>query len=84
MLEDDKGKKRFRLAGELEKLFLTSDYYLLVTGELDKAAQTRQELIESYPKDWRTYNGFGVVLWLQGQYEKSAEMVEQGLPLHRI
>jgi eukaryotic-like serine/threonine-protein kinase len=76
--------KAFQLrehASELEKLFLTSDYYLLVTGELDKAAQTRQELIESYPRDWRTYNGFGVVLWLQGQYEKSAEMVEQGLRL---
>jgi eukaryotic-like serine/threonine-protein kinase len=76
--------KAFQLrehVSELEKLFLTSDYYLLVTGELDKAAQTRQELIESYPRDWRTYNGFGVVLWLQGQYEKSAEMVEQGLRL---
>jgi eukaryotic-like serine/threonine-protein kinase len=76
--------KAFQLrehASELEKLFLTSDYYLLVTGELDKAAQTRQELIESYPRDWRTYNGFGVVLWSQGQYEKSAEMVKQGLRL---
>ena len=76
--------KAFQLrehASELEKLFLTSDYYFLVTGELDKAAQTRQELIESYPRDWRTYNGFGVLLWSQGQYEKSAEMVKQGLRL---
>ena len=76
--------KAFQLrehASELEKLFLTSDYYLFVTGELDKAAQTRQELIESYPRDWRAYSGFGVVLWSQGQYEKSAEMVKQGLRL---
>ena len=76
--------KAFQLrehASELEKLFLTSDYYFLVTGELDKAAQARQELIESYPRDWRGYNGFGVVLWSQGQYEKSAEMVKQGLRL---
>ena len=76
--------KAFQLrehASELEKLYLTSDYYLLVTGELDKAAQTRQEQIESYPRDWRRYNCFGVVLRSQGQYEKSAEIAKQALRL---
>src|SRR5450631_3862186 len=36
-------------ASEREKLHITADYYSDVTGELDKAAQTFQEEIETYP-----------------------------------
>ena len=46
--------KAFQLrehASEREKLVITGDYYRMVTGELDKAAQTYQEEIESYPRD---------------------------------
>ena len=46
--------KAFQLrehASEREKLAITADYYSNVTGELDKAAQTYQEEIESYPRD---------------------------------
>ena len=45
--------KAFQLrehASEREKLAITADYYQNVTGELDKAAQTYQEGIESYPR----------------------------------
>ena len=45
--------KAFQLrehASEREKLAITADYYPNVTGELDKAAQTYQEEIESYPR----------------------------------
>jgi eukaryotic-like serine/threonine-protein kinase len=38
-------------ASEREKLVITADYYQNVTGELEKAAQTYQEEIESYPRD---------------------------------
>jgi tetratricopeptide (TPR) repeat protein len=44
--------KAFQLqehASEREKLTITADYYRNVTGELDKAARTYQEEIESYP-----------------------------------
>jgi tetratricopeptide (TPR) repeat protein len=47
--------KAFQLrehASEREKLAITADYYQNVTGELDKAAQTYQEEIESYPRDF--------------------------------
>ncbi len=37
-------------ASEREKLEITGDYYQNVTGELDKAAETYQEEIESYPQ----------------------------------
>ena len=47
--------KAFQLrehASEREKLAITADYYSDVTGELDKAAQTYQEEIESYPREY--------------------------------
>ena len=46
--------KAFQLrdhASEREKLHIASAYYQLVTGEQEKAAQTFQEWIESYPRD---------------------------------
>jgi tetratricopeptide (TPR) repeat protein len=46
--------KAFQLrehASEREKLDIAADYYQDVTGELDKAAQTNQEYIESYPRE---------------------------------
>jgi len=45
--------KAFQLrehASEREKLDITADYYSNVTGEVDKATQTYQEEIESYPR----------------------------------
>ncbi len=40
-------------ASEREKLSITAAYYRNVTGELDKAAQTYQEQIDSYPRGRR-------------------------------
>ena len=76
--------KAFQLrehASEWEKLAITGEYYRSVTGELDKAAQTYQEEIESYPREVAAYNNLGLVFGLQGQYEKGAEITKQGLRL---
>jgi serine/threonine protein kinase/Tfp pilus assembly protein PilF len=76
--------KAFRLrerASEREKLAITADYYQNVTGELDKAAQTFQEEIESYPRESRGYGNLGTVYGAQGQYEKAAEITRQALRL---
>jgi serine/threonine protein kinase len=54
--------KAFQLrehASEREKLAITANYYSNVTGELDKAAQTYQEAIESYPQDFPAYANLG-------------------------
>ena len=48
-------------ASEREKLAITADYYRDVTGELDKAAQTYQEQIESYPREPERYANLGIV-----------------------
>ncbi len=74
--------KAFQLrehASEREKLAITANYYRTVTGELDKAAQTFQEEIESYPREDRAYNSLGIVHGAQGQYEKAAEITRQAL-----
>jgi serine/threonine protein kinase/tetratricopeptide (TPR) repeat protein len=68
-------------ANEREKLAIAADYYRFVTGELDKAAQTYQEWIESYPRDDPAYSSLGIVYASQGQYEKAAEAHRQALRL---
>jgi tetratricopeptide (TPR) repeat protein len=76
--------KAFQLrehASEREKLAISGRYYLHVTGELDKAAQTYQEAIESYPRDWTTYGNLGLVFSAQGQYEKAVEVTRPALRL---
>ena len=76
--------KAFQLrehASEREKLSITGVYYVNVTGELDKAAQTYQEAIESYPRDFRAYEYLGILYAEQGQYEKAAEVTRQAMRL---
>jgi eukaryotic-like serine/threonine-protein kinase len=76
--------KAFQLrehASEREKLVITAAYYWTVTGELDKAAQTYQQFIESYPRDDGAYLNLGGVFALQGQYEKSRDVIRQSLRL---
>jgi len=68
-------------ASERERLIITADYYLNVTGELDKAAQANQEMIESYPRDRAAYNGLGIVLSFRGQYEKAVDAYRQAIRL---
>jgi serine/threonine protein kinase len=68
-------------ASEREKLTIAADYYSTVTGELDKAAQTYQEEIESYPRGFRAYGNLSTVYSEQGQYVKAAEITRQALRL---
>jgi class 3 adenylate cyclase/tetratricopeptide (TPR) repeat protein len=76
--------KAFQLrehASERERLIITADYYLNVRGELDKAAQAYQELIESYPRDLAAHNGLGTVFNMRGQYEKAVDTFRRGIRL---
>jgi len=68
-------------ASERKKLAITADYYTNVTGELDKAAQTYHEEIDTYPRDFRAYIDVGLVYAVQGQYEKATEVTRQALRL---
>jgi DNA-binding winged helix-turn-helix (wHTH) protein/tetratricopeptide (TPR) repeat protein len=76
--------KAFQLrehASEREKLEITASYYSTVTGEVDKATQTYQEEIQSYPRDSLGYLNLGVEYAAQGQYEKAAQVTRQCMRL---
>jgi Tfp pilus assembly protein PilF len=76
--------KAFQLrehASDREKLDITADYYSNVTGELDKAAKTRQEQIETYPRELGAYGNLGTVFASQGQYEKATDITRKELSL---
>ena len=76
--------KAFQLrehASEREKLHITGDYYSNVTGELDKAAQTYQEEIRAYPREYRAHLDLGNQYASQGQYEKARDAYSQSLLL---
>jgi tetratricopeptide (TPR) repeat protein/predicted Ser/Thr protein kinase len=76
--------KAFQLrenTSEREKLEIAASYYRVVTGEVDKAVQTYQQEIESYPRGDAAYFKLGVAYSLQGQYEKARHVTRQGLRL---
>jgi eukaryotic-like serine/threonine-protein kinase len=72
--------KAFQLrehASERERLEITAAYYRHVTGELEKAAQTFQEEIESYPREVVGYVGLAIIYSEQGQYEKAIDLTRR-------
>ena len=74
--------KAFQLrehASEPEKLGIAANYYSNVTGEPDKAAQTWQEFIESYPRSATAHGNLGIVYSEQGQYDQAAKVTRQAL-----
>jgi eukaryotic-like serine/threonine-protein kinase len=76
--------KAFQLrehASERERLDITANYYSNVTGELNKAVQINQEMIQIYPREPNAYDSLGIVYAAQGHYERAAEITSQALPL---
>ncbi len=68
-------------ASEQEKLTITAHYYMDVTGQLQKAAETFQEMIASYPRQKSAYTNLGLVYSQQGQYEKAADAYRENIRL---
>jgi tetratricopeptide (TPR) repeat protein len=76
--------KAFQLrenTSEREKLTVTAAYYLLATGELEKAIEINQERIQSYPREWEAYSNLGFAYGELGRYEKAAEVTRQAVEL---
>jgi DNA-binding winged helix-turn-helix (wHTH) protein/tetratricopeptide (TPR) repeat protein len=68
--------KAFQLrdhVSEWEKLVIAASYYGYASGQLDKAAQTFEEVTRIYPRGTLAYNGLAVLYEQLGQYEKSTE-----------
>ena len=76
--------KAFQLrehASEWEKLNIAANYYQNETGELDKAAETYQQEVESYPRRYEAHALLALVFDQEGQYEKAAEIKRAALHL---
>jgi tetratricopeptide (TPR) repeat protein len=67
-----------------ERLAITATYYKDVTGELDKAARTYQEEIETYPREPEPYGFLGIVYSGLGQYGKPMRSRNKSCPVRRI
>jgi serine/threonine protein kinase len=52
-----------------ENLLISGQYYLNVTGELDKAAEAYQETLAVYPREFRTANDLAIVYAELGRYD---------------
>jgi serine/threonine protein kinase/Tfp pilus assembly protein PilF len=58
---------------EREMLLIEANYFLFVTGELEKAAQTYESWQQSYPRDSLPYANLGFVYETLGNLEKGME-----------
>ena len=77
-------KKAYELrerASEREKFYISSQYYLEVTGEMEKANQLYQQWLESYPRDYLPYANLAYDYTLTGQYEKGTEIGREAIRL---
>ena len=62
---------------EKERLRISADYYALVTGELEKEAQTYRLWIQSYPRDAIPHGNLGYNFICLGQYDKSVAETQE-------
>jgi serine/threonine protein kinase/tetratricopeptide (TPR) repeat protein len=56
---------------EREKFRISAAYYLLVTGELEKAVQTYEMWTQAYPRNSEPFGNLGVDYTYLGEYEKA-------------
>jgi serine/threonine protein kinase/tetratricopeptide (TPR) repeat protein len=66
-------------ASRLENMEITSDYYLYVTGELEKAEQALHNLLANFPRHWGAHTDLGNVYTSQGLYAKGAEEYREAI-----
>jgi len=70
-------------ASERERA-IAANYYSIVTGELDKAAQTFQEEIEAYPRDSEGYGGWAWSTAHRGDMKKPRSSPAKNCTLYRL
>ena len=67
---------------ERERFRISGTYYLLVTGELDKAIETYEMWAKTYPRNGEPYGNLGVDYTYLGQYEKAVAASLEDLRLN--
>jgi len=66
---------------EREKLRISANYYYVVTGELEKEAQTYQLWVQSYPNDAVPYGNLGANYTALGQYDQAIPQIQKAIEL---
>ncbi|MGA8619210.1 MAG: protein kinase [Candidatus Sulfotelmatobacter sp.] len=67
---------------ERERFRIAATYYLLVTGELEKAVQTYEMWAQTYPRSSEPFGNLGVDYTYLGQYERGVEASLEDLRLN--
>ena len=73
-LADENLRKSYDLrdkVSEREKFRISAAYYLLVTGELEKAVETYETWTQTYPHNSEPFGNLGVDYTYLGQYDKA-------------
>src|SRR5262249_8919510 len=66
---------------ERERLGIMSQYYELVTGELDKRIEILKLLVASYPRDPVPHQNLGIAYGWIGQYQQAVEEAQKAFAL---
>ena len=66
-----------------EKFFIESNYYFLVTGDLEKAREAYELWAQTYPRDALPPGSVGAIYIGLGQYDRALEKTREALHLDR-
>jgi tetratricopeptide (TPR) repeat protein len=81
----ENARKAYRLrekVSERERLAIEGDYYVTVTGELEKGAQTYELWQQIYPRDYMPYGVLGAYsAFFLGNWEKGLDEMREALRL---
>jgi tetratricopeptide (TPR) repeat protein/predicted Ser/Thr protein kinase len=67
---------------ERERFSIESTYYLIATGELDKAVQVFTQDLQAYPNDEYAHLNLSIAFMALGQYDKAAVELQEDVRLH--
>jgi eukaryotic-like serine/threonine-protein kinase len=68
-------------ASERERLYITADYFVVATGEVEKGLPALELWRATYPRDYAAYVYLGVAYEMMGNLEKSLEAYREALRL---
>ena len=68
-------------ASDREKLYISSHYYDIVTGDIPRAIEIYKQWEQTYPRDTVAYDNLAIRYQVLGQHEKALESASQALRL---
>src|SRR5260370_4514793 len=67
-----------------DRLHITTLYYDLATGDVQKAIASYKEWVRLYPRDDIAKGNLSSEYFLAGDYEQAASLAQQSLSLHPV